>query len=150
MITIQGILLAIIISICFYSINITLQDILQFLNDKTSSEDELQIVIPNLTLLDIYKVYNTIKTSMFINFSIFIFNCTILLMKKVVITNLSSIIEYSSFVLIEIIPLIHFISMSIIEYLFVGRKEESIKEINQEEEKGEDEEIKVELSNTNI
>ena len=149
-ITIQGILLAIIISICFYSINITLQDILQFLNDKTSSEDELQIVIPNLTLLDIYKVYNTIKTSMFINFSIFIFNCTILLMKKVVITNLSSIIEYSSFALIEIIPLIHFISMSIIEYLFIERKEESIKEINQEEEKGEDEEIKVELSNTNI
>ena len=71
-------------------------------------------------------------------------------MKKVVITNLSSIIEYSSFVLIEIIPLIHFISMSIIEYLFIERKEESIKEINQEEEKGEDEEIKVELSNTNI
>ena len=71
-------------------------------------------------------------------------------MKKVVITNFSSIIEYSSFVLIEIIPLIHFISMSIIEYLFIERKEESIKEINQEEEKGEDEEIKVELSNTNI
>ena len=40
--------------------------------------------------------------------------------------------------------------MSIIEYLFIERKEESIKEINQEEEKGEDEEIKVELSNTNI
>lgn len=145
--TIQSILLTIIICICFFSIYHTLQDILQFLNEKTSSEEELQIINQNVTVLDIYKIYNTIKTSMFINFSIFIFNFTILLMKKVVVSNLSNIIDYSSFVLIEIIPLIHFITMSIIEYLFIERKEETIQEINQEEDKCEDEEIKIELSN---
>ena len=68
-------------------------------------------------------------------------------MKKVVVSHLSNIIDYSSFVLNEIIPLIHFISMSIIEYLFIERKEETIQEINQEEDKCEDEEIKIELSN---
>lgn len=143
--SIQNVLLICLMVILFYSFYNTLQDILLFLNEKTTNSDnELPILIPNLTVLDIYKIYNTIKNSLFINYSMFIFSFMIVLMKKVVIIHLGYIINYSSFVLIETIPIIHYIAMSMIDYIIEISKEKQIELNNQEEDKGE---IQIELSN---
>lgn len=133
----------------FYHTYSKVNDVSAFINEKDTSPDcKMEIVVKNFEVIDLHKIYSTLKSVMFVNFSFFLFCATFSLMNKFVTNKfMVTVMIYAGICLKEIICLVHFGGMSSICYKLNKKEEDYGEKIEDKEDNDDEEEIKIELGN---
>ena len=133
----------------FYHTYSKVNDVSAFINEKDTSPDcKMEIVVKNVEVIDLHKIYSMLKSVMYVNFSFFLFCATFSLMNKFVTNKfMVTVMIYAGICLKEIICLVHFGGMSAICYKLNKKEEVYGEKIEDKEDNDDEEEIKIELGN---